>query len=173
MVLVVLEIFINNKKNTKLWCAFSGKFKYWYGWTSVSCQNLLVCWSSCWIFLHMIFKGENCTDVILWLLPFYTNLKDLDPGWGSQTRRKSKPVGFIILHTISLFRMKFDMVLKQFKLNILISLLVIVGETKEITAVLLTASKTVMWAYIGCLWIDLVQRWCDADAVELYILVAV
>ena len=41
---------------------------------------------------------------------------------GSQDQHKPKPVAFIFLHTFLLIKMKFDMVLKQFKLNILIIL---------------------------------------------------
>ena len=40
-------------------------------------------------------------------------------GRGSQGQRQSKPPGFSFLHTLQLIRMKLDMALKQFKLNIL------------------------------------------------------
>ena len=40
------------------------------------------------------------------------------PG-GSQGQRKVKLTGFIFSHTIHLIRMKFDIVIKQLKLNIL------------------------------------------------------
>ena len=38
---------------------------------------------------------------------------------GSQGQRKIKPIGFIFSHTFHLIRMKFDVVIKQFKLNTL------------------------------------------------------
>ena len=48
-------------KNQKLHCPFSHKFKYQFGWNSVCCHNLLVCWSPCEIyFAQILFKGENC-----------------------------------------------------------------------------------------------------------------
>ena len=39
---------------------------------------------------------------------------------GSQGQRKPKSVGFIFSHTLQMIRMKFDMVLKQIKLDIFI-----------------------------------------------------
>ena len=42
---------------------------------------------------------------------------------GSQGQRKVKPRGFTFSHAIPLHRMKFDIVLKQFKVNILALLL--------------------------------------------------
>ena len=39
--------------------------------------------------------------------------------WGHKVC-KAKPLGFIFSHTFQLIRIKFDVVLKQFKLNILI-----------------------------------------------------
>ena len=44
---------------------------------------------------------------------------DLDLAWGSQGQSKAKPLGFIYLHTYQFIRVKFEKVLKQFKLNIL------------------------------------------------------
>ena len=34
-------------RNQKLWCPFSCKSKYRFGWNSVCCHNLFVCWNSC------------------------------------------------------------------------------------------------------------------------------
>ena len=85
----------------------------------------------------------------LWLLPFDTTFFDLDLAWKSQGQHKAKPLGFIssvfdqngifqawyiveihhsgrepliILHAFQQIRMKY-MLLKQFKLDILILLL--------------------------------------------------
>ena len=44
---------------------------------------------------------------------------DLDLAWGSQGQHKAKPIGIIFLHTFHLIRMKFDVAMEQFKLNIL------------------------------------------------------
>ena len=39
------------------------KFKCWFAGNSVCYHNLLVCWSSCWIyFAQVTFKGENCAE---------------------------------------------------------------------------------------------------------------
>ena len=73
-------------------------------------------------------------DRFLSYLPFYGTFTDLD--LGSHGQQKAKPFGFIFLHTFQLISMKFDMVLKQFKLNSLRF-----NETWEITALLLTVSK--------------------------------
>ena len=55
------------------------------------------------------------------LLPFYTTLRDLDIAGGHKVSTKSgKPVGFILSHTFLLVRMKYNIVLKRFFLNILI-----------------------------------------------------
>ena len=54
-----------------------------------------------------------------WLLPCYTTFTDLEFVWGSQDEHKVKPIGILFWHTFQLLRIKFDMVMKQFKLNIL------------------------------------------------------
>ena len=54
-----------------------------------------------------------------WLLLFYTTFTDLDLAWGSHGQHEANTVGFIFLHIFHLFRMKFDVVRNQFKLNIL------------------------------------------------------
>ena len=61
---------------------------------------------------------------------FYTTLTDFDLAWGSQGRRKAKYFGLIFSHTFQLIRMKFDIVLKQFKLNMLVLLSCGFCETK-------------------------------------------
>ena len=48
----------------------------------------------------------------------FITLTDLDLVWGSQVWHEVKPTGFIFSHTFHLSRMKFDVVMKQFKLNI-------------------------------------------------------
>ena len=60
---------------------------------------------------------------------------DLDLSWGLQGQGISKHVGFWLM------RMKRDMVLKQFKMDILILILSQIFDTTEASAVLLTASK--------------------------------
>ena len=44
---------------------------------------------------------------------------DLDLAWGSHGQHRAKPSGFIFSHTFHLIRIEFDVVVKQFKLNIL------------------------------------------------------
>ena len=60
---------------------------------------------------------------------------------GSQDQRKANPVSFIFSHTFHLIRMKFDVVMEQFKLNMLRLLLSKIYETRVMTAVLQTTSK--------------------------------
>ena len=52
------------------------------------------------------------------LLPFHTTFTDLDRFGGSQGQRKAKPIGFIFSHAFLFIRVKFDVMMKQFKLNI-------------------------------------------------------
>ena len=53
-------------RNQKLLCRFSEKFRCWFGWNSVCCYNLLVCWSSCNIYFEQVIcKGENSAEMIL------------------------------------------------------------------------------------------------------------
>ena len=54
-----------------------------------------------------------------WLLPLYSVFTDLDLVWGSIGQCKAKPNCLIFSHTFCLIRMKFDVVMKQFKLNTL------------------------------------------------------
>ena len=68
--------------------------------------------------------------------PPYTTFADLELGWLSQGQGKGKHLDFIFLHTFQPDRMKFDMVLEQSKLNILIGFLVRFNETVVLLAVL-------------------------------------
>ena len=76
-----------------------------------------------------------------WLVPFYITFIDLDLAWGPQGQCKAKPLGFVFWHTFQLIRMKFDVVLKQFMLNILMLLWLRFNELWETAAVLLTGLK--------------------------------
>ena len=64
----------------------------------------------------------------------------------SEGQQKAKPVGVIVPHTSQLINMKFDMALKQFKQNMLIS---VESEHfffwKEVTAALLIVLKKNCW----------------------------
>ena len=62
-----------------------------------------------------------------WLPPFY--ISGLSLSW-SQNQCKTNSVGFILSHTFHLMRMKFDMVLKQFRWNICILILSFVYLSK-------------------------------------------
>ena len=53
-----------------------------------------------------------------WPLPFHTTFRGL--GLESQGQQKAKHLVFIFLHTSQLIRMKFNVMLEQFKLNSLI-----------------------------------------------------
>ena len=55
-----------------------------------------------------------------WLIPVYITFTDLNLDLGLQGQHKAKPLSFILSYTFQLIRMKTDLVLKQFKLNILI-----------------------------------------------------
>ena len=52
------------------------------------------------------------------LLALYSTFIDLDLGWGLQCQRQSKPICFSVSHSFQLIMIKFDVVLKQFKLNV-------------------------------------------------------
>ena len=54
-----------------------------------------------------------------WLPPFHTTFTDLDLTWGSQSQCEAKAIGFIFSHTFYLIEIKFDVMMKQSKLNIL------------------------------------------------------
>ena len=50
---------------------------------------------------------------------FNITFTDLDIAWGSLGQLKAKPIGLVFSHTSQLIRMKFDAVMKQFRLNVL------------------------------------------------------
>ena len=68
---------------------------------------------------NQMFSYVPCLQVPL----ISTIFTDVDLVWGSQGQSKAKPVGFNFSYTFHLIRMKFDVVMKQFKLNIMILLL--------------------------------------------------
>ena len=74
--------------------------------------------------LYMMFKffhtGHACRHH--WPVPFYTTLSSLDIVQGSQDQWKAIPFGFVSSHTSQLIRMKSEVMLKLFKLNIRIVL---------------------------------------------------
>ena len=81
---------------------------------------------------------------------------------GSQGQQKAKPVGFISLHTFQLNGITFDEVMKHLKLNIPIPLLIEIYVMREITAVLLTATKDFnIGMHVRHLQTNLVQTWCN------------
>ena len=90
--------------------------------------NLLV-WPSClanhWTLnipcrlFNWIFPHPPCLQH-LWLVVFYTNVSDLDLGWGLQDQGKAGPVEIVFLYTSQMIRMILDTVLKQLKLSFLI-----------------------------------------------------
>ena len=73
-----------------------------------------------------------------WLVPFYITFNVLIV---SKVLLKAKPIHSIVLHTFQLIRMKFDLMLKQFRLNILTLFWVRFNVAGEINAVLQTASE--------------------------------
>ena len=77
-----------------------------------------------------------------WLLQCYITFTDLDLVWESQGWHKVKCIGFIFLHTFKLVIMKLNMVLKQFNWTSWYHFWVRFNEIREITAVLLTASRS-------------------------------
>ena len=99
------------------------------------CVVTCVCppgWQACRLALQNIYIGHNLSTkfchacrvpLTSTINNFYATVSDLDHGWGSQGQRKANSVGFIFLHTFQLMRMKFDVVQKQFRLNVLILIL--------------------------------------------------
>ena len=49
---------------------FSQKFYFWFGWNSVCCHNLLVCWSSCWFYFCTILYSREKT-LLTWFCKIY------------------------------------------------------------------------------------------------------
>ena len=70
------------------------------------------------LFNHFFFLPAMLIDTIN-SYQFFSTFTDLDLAWGSQAQRKAKPISFILSHTFHLIRMKFDVMMKQFKLNVL------------------------------------------------------
>ena len=67
------------------------------------------------------------TIVFYHFIPLYIDFyhfiplsSDLDLDWGSWVPCRAKPFGFIFLHTFQVISVEFDMVVQQFKMNILI-----------------------------------------------------
>ena len=59
-----------------------------------------------------------------WLPPFYADFTDVDLAWGSQGQLEAKAIGLIFLHPFHLIRINFEVVMKQFKVNVLRLLLI-------------------------------------------------
>ena len=90
-------------------------------------------------------------------LTFCTTLTDLDLAWGSQSRGKIKPIGFIFSHNCDLIRMKFDVVMKQFKLNILRLLLSKIYWNKGNNCCFYWLCEKTLT--LACIWIYTNQFW--------------
>ena len=95
------------------------------------------------------------------VLTFYTTFTDLDLAWGSQGQCKAKHNGFIFSHTFHLIRMKFIVVMKQFKLNVLRLFLTKVYEKGGKYCFTDCVKKLTRWHVFGRLRIDLIQTWSD------------
>ena len=110
-----------------------------------------------------------------WLLPFYTIFTDLNQG--SQGKHKAKPVGFIFPHTFHMIKMRYDLAMTQFKLNILRQLLTeiygIKGNNCCFTDCIKQKTKKLRWhAFENYepMWFKL---GLEIDTTELYILILV
>ena len=103
------------------------------------------------------------------LLPFYTTFTMLDLARGSQGQGKTKPLFFIFSQTFQLIRMQFEVVLKQFKLNVPILFWARFNETKEMTAVHWLNLEC--WHAFGCLWMIWSKLGAMIDTIVLYILI--
>ena len=127
-----------------------------------------------WI-LHINCTIKSCHTCLAyrlhWLLPLST---DLDLAWGSQGQCKAKPIGFIFSHTFQLIKMKFDVVMKQFKQTSWDYILVSFIEIREITAVLLTVSKSFNTGMQSDVYESISFKLCMMiDTIILYILFSV
>ena len=100
----------------------------------------LQCWTLCANFSTKLFHTCHAYRDH-GLLPFYITFADLDPGWNSQGQQRAKPLVFIFSHTFQMIKMKFDLLLKQFRLNVPILFWARFLGTREITAVILTVPK--------------------------------
>ena len=102
-----------------------------------SCKPQQHSWKQAFLF-HMVIIWINVLELCLSSWPLHANCStkffltchayrvhcifpftDLDLGWGVTGQHKAKPIGFIFSHPFHLTRMKFNVVMKQFKLNIL------------------------------------------------------
>ena len=77
----------------------------------------LALYITCKLFCQICYTCQACRRH--WLLSIYTAFTNHDFARGTQGQRKAKPIGYIFLHTFQLIRLKFDLVMKQLKLNIL------------------------------------------------------
>ena len=93
-----------------------------------------------------------------WLLLFYTTFTDPDLGWGSLHQCKVKLLDFIFSHTFQLIRLKFDLVLKQFKLHILILLLIQIWWNEGNDCCFTDLKKMLR---LACIWTFLTQFGSD------------
>ena len=133
-------------------------------------------WMSCVAKTCRLFN-QSCSHLPCfrhhWPLPFCTTHTDHDLCWGSQGQRKAK-LGYIFSNTFQLIRMRFDMMLKQFKLNIPILFWVGFSETRQISAVLLTASINfnigMLSDVCGLIWF---KHGMMIDTIVVYILILV
>ena len=88
-------------RNEKLWCPLYRKLNCWFGWHSICCHNLLVCWSSYNFCLHKYYSRER--TMLMWFYKIddwhhhvsghlWTNLfqtwYDSKQGWIGHTPRK-------------------------------------------------------------------------------------
>ena len=97
-----------------------------------------------------------------WLTAFYTTFTDLDLAWESQGQPKAKPIGFTFFHTFHLIRMKFGVVMKQLKLNILWLFLSKICLNKENKCFSTDCIKKLLYSHaFGCLQMELIQTWHD------------
>ena len=97
-----------------------------------------------------------------WLLPFYTTFNDSDPGRGSDGQCKVKPVGLILSHTFQLMRMRFDIMLMQFKVKILILTLIEIYWIKGNNCCFTDCIKThKCWHAFKCLCTEFIQSCYD------------
>ena len=93
------------------------------------------------------------------VLPFHFMFTDLDLTFGSQGQHEAKPVSFIFSHTFHLIKLKFDVVIKQFMLNIVKVLLSKICRNKGNNCCCTGYVKRIYT--FGRLHISLIQIWSD------------
>ena len=81
-------------------------------WQKLKCWTLNTNCSTTFIIPAMLIDTTELNH-------FIQLFADFDLAWESQDYRKAKPVGYIFFHICHLIRLKSDVVMKQFKLNIL------------------------------------------------------